>query len=466
MEVLPIFMTLRGRRCLVVGGGGAAAAKARLLVKAHAEVTFIAPALEREAAELVGAGEAAHLPRAFRADDVAASALVYGATGEPAVDETVSAAARAAGVPVNVVDRPDLSDFVMPAIVDRGAVVVGVSTGGAAPVLARRVRAAVEAALPAGIGRLARFAERFRDAVRARLPDVPARRRFWEDFFESPAAEAVMRGEEEEASRSVLATINRSDARAPRGAVYIVGAGPGDPELLTLRAVRLLQRADVIVYDKLVGPEILDVARRDAERIYAGKAKNRHAMTQAEINALLVDLARDGRQVVRLKGGDPFVFGRGGEELEHLRRAGVPAEVVPGITAAVGCAAAAGIPLTHRNHASAVTFLSGHHKEGEPQPDWGRLAQPGQTLAVYMGLSTAGLVAERLIAHGLSPETPAALVEKGTQPDQRIVTGRLADLGRLAQQHALTGPALIVVGDVVGCAQVEAVPAPARAVAV
>ena len=446
MNYLPLFMDLRGRPVLLVGGGEMAAAKARMLIKAGADLTVVAPRLERELTELVDAGGVGHIARPFRAGDVSASALVYGATGDAAVDEHVAAEARAAGVAVNVVDRQDLCDFITPAIVDRDPVVVGISTGGAAPVLARRLRASIEALLPARLGQLALFANGFRTAVKTKLESASGRRRFWERFFDGPIADAFLGGDERTARRAALEAVNRPAETPTVGTVHIVGAGPGDPDLLTMRAFRLLSHADLVIHDRLIGPDILDYVRRDAERLYVGKSRGNHSRTQEEINELMVAYARQGRRVVRLKGGDPFVFGRGGEELDHLVAAGVPVEVVPGITAATGCAAAAGIPLTHRDHAGAVTFISGHAKEGGPDADWSALATGRQTIVVYMGLSTAGEIAGRLIVHGMNPSTPAAVIANGTLPDQKVVTGTLAGLEDLVADHGIASPALIVIG--------------------
>ncbi len=452
MNYLPLFMDLRGRPVLLVGGGEMAAAKARMLVKAGADLVVVAPRLERELDELVQAGGARHIARPFRQADVADSALVYSATGDAAIDEHVAATARAAGVAVNVVDRQDLCDFITPAIVDRDPVVVGISTGGAAPVLARRLRASIEALLPARLGKLALFANDFRAAVKSKLESGAGRRRFWERFFDGPIADAFLGGDERTARRAALEAVNRP-AEAPEvGTVHIVGAGPGDPDLLTMRAFRLLSHADLVIHDRLIGPDILDYVRRDAERLYVGKSRGNHSRTQDEINDLMVAYARQGRRVVRLKGGDPFVFGRGGEELDHVVAAGIPVEVVPGITAATGCAAAAGIPLTHRDHAGAVTFISGHGKDGGPDADWAALAKGGQTIVVYMGLSTAGEIAGQLIAHGMNPSTPAAIIANGTLPDQKVVRGTLAGLETLVADNGIESPALIVIGSVAALA--------------
>ena len=465
MDYLPIFLSLTGRRALVVGGGAASARKARLLTGAEADVTVVAPALGREMSDLAAGGVVAHVARAFEAADVDGHAVVFAASDDEAADRAVSQAARAAAIPVNVVDRPGLSDFIMPAIVDRSPIVIGISSGGTAPVLARSIRADIERRLPAGLGRLARLAGRFRDAVRANIPEPAARRRFWERLFADPVVGRVVDGDETAARERMLTLVNRPGvnrpgaAAAPVGSVALVGAGPGDPDLLTVKAHRLLQTADVIVYDRLVGDGVLERARRDATRICVGKAKGAHSWTQDEINAELVRQAGAGRQVVRLKGGDPFVFGRGGEELTALRRAGIPVQIVPGITAATACAATAGIPLTHRGVAAAVTFVTGHGRDGEPDCDWRALATGKQTLVVYMGVSVAGTIAARLLAHGLAPTTPVAIIENGTRPDERHVFGTVATLAATVRDNAIKGPAVIIIGDVAAAGAAGAVPA-------
>jgi uroporphyrin-III C-methyltransferase/precorrin-2 dehydrogenase/sirohydrochlorin ferrochelatase len=355
MQHLPVFLDMKGREALVVGGGEAAARKVRLLVQAGAMIVVVAPKCGESLRVMAKRGEVRLVVRSFTSEDVGRQAVVIAATGLFRVDARVSKAAKAAGLPVNVVDAPELSSFIMPAIIDRDPITVAVSTAGTAPVLARAVRAKIEALLPTGIGRLARFADGFRRAVRANFPDADARRRFWERFFDGPVAASVLSGDERWARERMLALVNRrASAEQPSGVVHIVGAGSGDPDLLTLRAFRLLQEADVIVHDQLVAREILDYARRDAVRIDVGKAKGAHTLTQHQINELLLREARSGRRVVRLKGGDPFVFGRGGEEREFLTRHRIRSEVIAGVTAAKGCAAAAGIPLTHRNHAQAA----------------------------------------------------------------------------------------------------------------
>ncbi len=464
MKHLPTFFALNGRAVLVAGGTPAAAQRVRTVLASGADVTVMAPDLGAAFDDLPRHG--AFERRACWPDgaDIAGAALVFVATGDAARNAEVAAQARAARVPVNVTDRPDLSDFIMPAIVDRGDVVVGVSTGGASPVLARLVRERIERALPARLADLGAFAARFRDTARALLSDVGARRRFWERVLDGPIGRLVLAGREREAREAMLVAINRSGAPTPwAGSVAIVGAGPGDPDLLTLRALHALQGADVVLYDELAGRDVLGYARRDATLVYVGKQKAQHSKSQDEINALMVDHARAGRNVVRLKGGDPFIFGRGGEELEHLRRHGIEATVVPGITAALACGAAAGIPLTHREHASAVTFVTGHLKNGDPAADWEALAKSGQTIVVYMGVSAAATVRDRLLAAGLARTTPVAIVENGSRPDQKVSVGTVGGLAALAAGHANGGPALMIIGDVAALADAAVQPALAEA---
>lgn len=450
MRYFPAFLDLAGRDCLVVGAGTVAAPKVRLLLRAGAVVTVVAPAANEAVRTLARRGDITWHRRRFRGADVAGRSLVYGTSGDAKVDESVSLAARRAGVPVCVVDRPALSSFVTPAVIDRDPIVVGVSSGGTAPALARRIRAAVEAALPPRIGALARLADRFRAVVRTARPDASARRRFWEEVFAGPIATRVLNGDEDGAFKAMLAAVNRRpDVGAAIGSVAIVGAGPGAADLLSLRALNRLQSADVVVYDRLVGADVLEYARRDAERLCVGKARGGGDWSQDAINERLAALATDGKRVVRLKGGDPFIFGRGGEEAEYLRAHAIAVELIPGITAAAGCAAAAGIPLTLRGTARSVTFATGETADGDPGPDWADLAHPGRTLVVYMGVANAGAIAERLLENGAAPATPVAVIENGTLPAQRVVTGRIDDLGRLVREHAIAAPALIVIGEVV-----------------
>ncbi|MGE0830426.1 MAG: siroheme synthase CysG, partial [Hyphomonadaceae bacterium] len=361
--------------------------------------------------------------------------------------------ARAAGVPVNVVDQPGLSDFYTPAIVDRGELVIGVSTSGAAPTLARDLRARIEALVPAAFERLADFARRIRAQVLARRATIDGRRRAWEAILRGAAGERALAGDFEGASRLAEGVLAGEQARA--GVVHLVGAGPGDPELLTLKALRALQDADIVFHDKLVDARVLDLIRRDAERVYVGKAKGAHSTPQREIEARMIAEAQKGRRVVRLKGGDPFVFGRGGEELQSLQRAGVEAHVVPGVTAALGCAAEAGVPLTHRDHAQAVTFVTGHAKDGAPDLDWPALAGAKQTLVVYMGVDTAAHTAAKLIEAGRAGATPVLVIENGTTERVKRARGALANLPALIQEAGILGPAILIIGDVAALADVR-----------
>ncbi len=449
MDYLPLFVDLRNRPVLVVGGGEQAAQKVRLLLKAQAAVLVLASDAIPELRELARSGAIAVEARAFGQADVLGKAAVFSASGDDAVDAAVAKAALAANVPVNVVDDAARSSFIIPAIVDRNPIIVAISSAGTAPILARSLRARIEAMLPARLGDLANFAASFRKNVRALLPAPQARRRFWEKFFDSPVAETVMAGDEPAARSEMLQVLNRS-SEGERGIVYLVGAGPGDPDLLTVRALRLMEQADVVLYDELVGDGILDRVRRDAERIYVGKSKGRHSTAQDQINAVLLREASAGKRVLRIKGGDPFVFGRGGEEMEFLHRHGIEVVAVPGITAALGGLAYAGIPLTHRDHAQSVTFVTGHTRSGEDAVDWSAIAaKSGHTLVVYMGLTKAQSIAERLLGLGLDVQTPVAIVQNGTRANQRVVVGQLHDFGRLAESLLGQGPALLIVGSVV-----------------
>ncbi|MFL6655216.1 MAG: siroheme synthase CysG [Sulfurifustis sp.] len=450
MQYLPIFMNLHGRACLLVGGGEVAGRKARLLLEAGARVTVVSPTLGPTLTRLVEAGKIAHRPQTFSEDQLDGNVLVFAATDERTVNERVYRAASARGIPVNVVDQPDLCTFVMPSIVDRSPVVVAVSTGGAAPVLARLLRARLETLIPASYGRLANLVAEFRERVKRHFKHPMQRRRFWEVVLDGPIAEQVHSGQEDAARAALVRSLEASDGSAtPHGAVYLVGAGPGDPDLLTFRALRLMQQADVVVYDRLVSAEVLALVRREAELIHVGKERAHHLMPQEDINQLLVRLAKEGKRVVRLKGGDPFIFGRGGEEIETLMAEGISFEVVPGITAAAGCAAYAGIPLTHRDYAHSVLFAAGHLKDGTLNLNWTALVQPRQTLVFYMGLIGVRPIFRELIARGMNPATPAALVQQGTLRSQRVLVGTLATLPDIVERSDVHAPTLIIVGDVV-----------------
>ena len=447
MNSLPLAFSLEGRKVLLAGHGEAALAKARLLVRTPAEIVWFGPAAGDIDDPLIVSKRLTCATRAVQDSDFSGAALAVIATGDTAEDERLAAMARRAHVPVNVVDRPELSDFSVPAIVDRSPVLVAISTEGTAPVLARRIRAMMEAALPMATGRLAARAGAFRDRLKAMLPEFDARRRVWERVFsaEDPASLADL--EDGAFAARLEAMAEEEQAGTRRGLVQLVGAGPGDPELLTLKAQRALQSADVIVYDRLVGDGVLDYARRDAEFVFVGKRRGDHGRGQGSIHSLLVHHARAGRRVVRLKAGDPFVFGRAGEEIAALREAGVAVEVIPGITALAGCAATAQIPLTHRDHASAVTLVTGHVQAGS-HLDWRALAGPDRTLAVYMGISTAGEIAAALLNDGVAATTPVAVLENGTRPAERRLYGELAELPDLVRRENVASPALILIGRV------------------
>jgi uroporphyrin-III C-methyltransferase/precorrin-2 dehydrogenase/sirohydrochlorin ferrochelatase len=450
MDYLPIFLKVRGRAALVVGGGTVAARKVEWLRRAGARVTVVAPEIVAGLRDLVRDGAIRHRARRFAAADLAGQALVVAATEDAALNRRVHMLATDSGVPVNVVDCPELCSFIVPAVIDRSPLVIAISSGGASPVLVRMLRARLEALLPRALGRLARVAGSFRHAVKDRLADLTARRRFWERLFSADGIERLSGVSEVEARHHMARMLDHAAAGtvAP-GEVYLVGAGPGDPDLLTVRALRLIEQADVVLHDSLVSAEILDLVRRDAERIDVGKRSGRHALPQEWINELMVDLARAGRRVMRLKGGDPFVFGRGGEELEHLARHGVSFQVVPGVTAALGCAAYAGIPLTHRDHAQSCVFVTGHAADGTPDLDWVALARPRQTVVVYMGLGAIKALGASLIAQGADAATPVAAIENGTREDQRVVVSTLARIAADVTARGLEGPALIVIGSVV-----------------
>lgn len=448
MEFLPLFHNLRGADVLVVGGGEIALRKSRLLADAGAVLRVVAPAIGTELRELVNGSGGEQILRGYSETDLDGCVLIIAATDDESLNAQVSADARQRGVPVNVVDAPALCSVIFPAIVDRSPLVIAVSSGGDAPVLARLIRAKLETWIPPTYGHLAGLAARFRHQVKNLFPNVQQRRAFWEDVFQGPIADRQLAGQGAEAERLLRAKID-GDAPSDAGEVYLVGAGPGDPDLLTFKALRLMQQADVVLYDRLVAPAILELCRRDADRIYVGKQRADHALPQDQINRQLVDLAKQGKRVVRLKGGDPFIFGRGGEEIEELAAHGIPFQVVPGITAASGCAAYAGIPLTHRDHAQSVRFVTGHLKNGTTDLPWRDLVSPAQTLVFYMGLIGLPIICSELIRHGRSADTPAALIQQGTTMNQRVFTGTLANLPQLVAEHEVHAPTLVIVGEVV-----------------
>ncbi|CAK0760472.1 siroheme synthase [Gammaproteobacteria bacterium] len=450
MDALPIFLNVRNRPCLLVGGGGVAARKAALLLECGASVQVVAPNLGSEIRVWHESGQIHWRCGVFSENDLVGMILVIAATDDPEVNRQVSVLARQRNLPVNVVDAPSLCTFTVPSIIDRSPLVAAISTGGAAPVLARLLRARLETLIPATYGHLASLAAKFRDPVKKHFPNPPDRRRFWEKVLVGPVAELVFSGRQAAAESALAETLSNTNSNPSGvGEVYLVGGGPGDPDLLTFRALRLMQQADVVVHDRLVSEAVLSLTRRDAERIYVGKERNNHVVPQEDINTLLVRLAKAGKRVLRLKGGDPFIFGRGGEEIETLAAEGIPFQVVPGITAASGCAAYAGIPLTHRDYSQSCVFVTGHTKDGRMDLPWKSLAQLNQTVVFYMGLTGLPVLCRELITHGLPSDTPAALVEQGTTPQQRVHIGTVETLPEIMEGQTVRPPTLTIVGHVV-----------------
>ena len=449
MGLLPIFFKLQDQPCLVVGGGVIAARKIRQLLKAGGKVTVVAPAVCDEIRRLLGEQMINHIAANFSASHLHNMVLVIAATDDEAVNRQVSEQAQSRNIPVNVVDNPALCTFIMPSVVDRDPVQIAISTGGASPVLARLLRARLETMIPASFGRLAELMRTSREEVRKRFPDMTARRRFWEHILQGPVAEMLYAGQDQAALKTLEAQIQGTNSVSTTGEVYLVGGGPGDPDLLTFRALRLMQQADVVLYDRLVAPQVVDLVRREAERIYVGKERDQHALPQSEINQLLVKLAKEGKRVLRLKGGDPFIFGRGGEEIETLSSEGIPFQVVPGITAAGGCASYAGIPLTHRDYAQSCIFVTGHMKDDRMDLNWEALVQPKQTVVVYMGTHGMELLCKELIKRGMSADMPAAIVQQGTTQQQRVFISTIGKLPELPGKHDIKPPSMIIIGEVV-----------------
>lgn len=449
MDYLPLFFNLKQRPVLLVGGGDVALRKARLMDRAGALITLVAHHVLPELQEMLALRRGQVLIGEYHPELLDGKTLVVAATDDEVLNERVHYDAVARNVPVNVVDNPKLCTFVFPAIVDRSPIVIGISSGGQSPVLARLLRAKLETWIPSGYSRLGRLVGRFRDQVKARFGTVNERRVFWESVLQGQVAERVFAGRDADAEALLTEQIKTGNASHQTGEVYLVGAGPGDPELLTFKALRLMQQADVVLYDRLVSSQVLDLCRRDADLVYVGKQRDNHAVPQEGINQLLIDYARQGKRVVRLKGGDPFIFGRGGEELERLKQAGIPFQVVPGITAASACSAYAGIPLTHRDYAQSVKFVTGQLKNRATELNYAELIQPNQTIVFYMGLHTLGRLCQGLVAHGKPAETPAAIVSRGTAEDQQVLVGTLETLPQLQEEAQLPAPALVIVGEVV-----------------
>lgn len=450
MDFLPIFLDVAGKKVIVDGGTTVAARRIERALAAGAKVESFDPAPGDEVRALIGHEGHVQHARLPEASDFNGCLVAYGASETPARDAALHGWAKAAGALVNVADEKEYCDFITPSVVERDTLTIAISTGGAAPVVARILRARVEAMLPAAYGRLASFLSGYRDRIAGRIRGATARRRFWESLIEGPVGDAFLAGDEAMAARLVEDQLAAGSAEnLDRGEVWLVGAGPGDPDLLTFKALRMMQHADVVLYDRLVGDGILDLVRRDAERINVGKSPQNHTMSQEQITALMIERAQRGQRVLRLKGGDPFIFGRGGEELEGVAAHGIPVVVVPGITAASGCGAAAGIPLTHRDHSQACVFITAHGRDGLLDHDWARIARADQTVVVYMGLRFVADIAATAMAQGVPPETPIALIDNGTRTTQQVITGTLADIGARVEAAQPKGPALIVIGSVV-----------------
>jgi uroporphyrin-III C-methyltransferase/precorrin-2 dehydrogenase/sirohydrochlorin ferrochelatase len=449
MDYFPVFVKLKDQDCLVVGAGEIAARKIELLARAGAKITVIAGKISPQVLNLKASCHLNLLQKSFTPADLHGYRLVVSATDNNETNQLVAKTAGEQNILVNVVDNPALCGFIFPAIIDRSPIIAAVTSGGAAPVLARLLRAKIESIIPPAYGRLAQLAEKFRTDVKNHIKEPAQRRIFWENIFQGSVAELVFAGNEQKAEQQLQQTLVRQKDSVSSGEVYLIGAGPGAPDLLTFRSLRLMQQADVIVYDHLVSTEILDLARRDSEKIYVGKQREKHTLPQESINTLLADLAKAGKRVVRLKGGDPFIFGRGGEEIETLMQQGINFQVVPGITAASGCATYAGIPLTHRDHAQSCTFVTGHLKDNSINLNWTQLAAPNQTIVIYMGLVGLEKICRSLIAHGSPKDLPVALVQQGTTTNQRVITGTLESLPATIAGLNIKPPTLIIIGTVV-----------------
>lgn len=479
MNTFPLFFKLEDRKVLIVGGGDVALRKADLLSRAGACITILAPSISEEIQALLNDSKHELIYENYHKAYMTGARVIIAGTDDEALNHQIHADATELNIPVNVVDTPHLCDFIFPAIVDRNPIVIGISSNGKAPVLARLLRARLETLIPQGYGKLAKLAGEFRGEVKAKIPTLTGRRQFWEHAFEGQVSQLMFAGNENQAKAKLQADLNSTEAtltaknttednvlsngsttapvisnepiETPRtiGEVYIVGAGPGDPELLTFKALRLMQQADIVYYDALVSPQVLDLCRRDADKVFVGKKRSNHAVAQLGINELLVNSAKEGRRVVRLKGGDPFIFGRGGEEIESLRAHGVPYQVVPGITAANAAASYAGIPLTHRDHSQSVRFVTGFLKAGAPNSNFKNFLNTDETVVFYMGLHSLPRLTEGLIEAGRNSDTPIAIVSNASMPNQQVLTGTLETIVELQEQNQLPTPALLIMGDVV-----------------
>ncbi len=450
MDFFPLFTDLKNKECLIVGGGEIGFRKASAILKADAKVSVVSPSFGEDTKTLAAHPNCQLITDKYNKSYLNNKVLVIAATEIRELNETVSKDAQSLNIAVNAVDNPDLCTFIFPAIVERGPMTIAISSGGHAPVLARLLRAKVESIIPFQYGKLGELAEKYRSKVKAMFKNTNQRRDFWESVFEGKIAQKIFQGKNDEAESLMNEKLNSDNFNQEnRGEVYLVGAGAGDPELLTFKALRLMQQADIVVYDRLVTPEILDLTRRDAHKVYVGKQSKNHCVPQDGINDILLKYAQKGHRVLRLKGGDPFIFGRGGEEAEVLVEHNIPFQVVPGITSAAGASTYSGIPLTHRDYSHSVTFVTGHLKNNTCDLNWKALAQPGQTLVIYMGLAGLKTIASELTKHGLNATTPVALIQNATRVNQRVVIGNLSNIDDIAKEKEVKSPALIMVGDVI-----------------
>jgi uroporphyrin-III C-methyltransferase/precorrin-2 dehydrogenase/sirohydrochlorin ferrochelatase len=449
MDYLPLFFNLQDKACLIVGGGNIALRKAGLIKKSGAILHVVAREISDELTTLVNDSGGECRIGDYCESDLDNRFLIIAATDDETLNAKVSADAHQRHIPVNVVDNPSLCSVILPAIIDRSPLVVAVSSGGQSPVLARLLKSKLESSIPATYGNLAKLVGHFRDKVKSKFNSIDERKNFWESVLEGPIAEMVFTGKQAVAEEMLDDRLSANDQLQNNGEVYLVGAGPGDPDLLTFKALRLMQKADVVLYDRLVSEPILELTRRDAEKIYVGKARSNHAVPQEDINQLLLSLAQQGKKVLRLKGGDPFIFGRGGEEIELLSDHKIAFQVVPGITAASGCSAYSGIPLTHRDYAQSVRFITGHLKEGTTDLPWDELVKLKQTLVFYMGLVGLPIICKQLIEHGRNPDTPIALIQQGTTPDQQVLVSTLSEMPINPELSKVKAPTLLIVGEVV-----------------
>jgi uroporphyrin-III C-methyltransferase/precorrin-2 dehydrogenase/sirohydrochlorin ferrochelatase len=449
MDHLPIFINIRKKSCIVIGGGDIALRKINLLLKAQAKVDCLSPSFSRDIKNLSKDGHITLINKSFDQADIKDYSIIIAATDDSSVNSLISAIAQVKKIPVNVVDSPELSSFIMPSIVDRSPLIIAVSSSGKAPVLSRIIRAKLETVIPSAYGILADIAGEYRQKVKDRFSTIKDRRAFWEIVFSGVIAEKVFSGRISEAKKDIQRQLDDA-VEMDLGEVYLVGAGPGDPDLLTFKALRLIQQADVVLYDRLVSKGVMELVRRDSELIYVGKKGGSDKSTkQVDINDQLVELAKSGKRVCRLKGGDPFIFGRGGEEIESLSEHGIPFQVVPGITAASGCSSYAGIPLTHRDYSQSCRFVTAHLKNGTTNLPWEEFIIDQQTIVFYMALSGANYICEKLMEYGMDKDMPIAIIEKGTMPEQKVYISSLIELPDLLDREDIHAPTLMIVGEVV-----------------